>query len=144
MRLFPGSKSKAHALADLAGTCRYAFNQILADVFSQIKLYVDDKENNPKPSYSYFSLGTVFTEWKKTAPEWVRDKAANVVKYNLKSIPETFKKSLKTNGVYGRPRFKSKKRNGVSFNVDCASTTTKMDQGAIIKHSWFGQIQDAG
>ncbi|MCY4013413.1 MAG: transposase [Gammaproteobacteria bacterium] len=130
-RVLPGSPATARALNNIAGACRFVWNQTLADTDD---LYRIARMNGAKPpGVSFFSLGKAFTELRNATP-WLRDYSFHVVRYSLKRQADAWAAFLA--GRAGRPRFKSRYAgadgcNGQTIGVDMNVRQIATSDGVI-------------
>lgn len=111
-RALPGSPGMAAGLNRLAGACRFAWNQLLAD---QEDLYRIAKMNGCKaPSPSYFTLSGAFAELRRATP-WLQEQPFAIVRYTLKRQADAWTAFFRGQG--GRPRFKSRYRCNDGFTL---------------------------
>ena len=102
----------ARALNNIAGACRFVWNQTLADTDD---LYRIARMNNAKPpDVSFFSLGKAFTELRNATP-WLTDYSFHVVRYGLKRQADAWAAFFA--GRAGRPRFKSRYADADGFTI---------------------------
>lgn len=121
-RVLPGSPRMASGLSRLAGACRFAWNQLLAD---QEDLHRIAKMNGcTTPSTSFFTLGPAFTELPRVTP-WLQEESFAIVRHTLKRQADAWTAYFK--GQRGRPKFKSRHGGGDGFTlpekvrVECVS-----------------------
>ena len=103
-RLLPTTRAKHVGLCRIAGACRFVWNQVLADTedLHRICRMVGARS----PSVSFFTLGTVFTQLRRTTP-WLQELHAATVRYALKRQADAWKQYFA--GKRGRPRFKGRR-----------------------------------
>ena len=106
-RLLPGSAENANYLAQVAGACRYVWNQVLADV-------LDEVEAGEKPSVSTYSLNLRFTKLRRST-DWLQELPCHPVRYTLKYQADAWKEFFR--GTRGKPRFKARHRCVPSFTI---------------------------
>ena len=105
-RLLPGSRERARQLAQIAGACRFVWNEMLDQ---QEQLYTVARMCGSKPPVpTTFTLFKAFTQLRRVTP-WLQDMPFHPVRYTLKHQADAWRAFFR--GQAGHPRFKSRYSN---------------------------------
>lgn len=111
VRLYPGTAANGPYLEQLAGACRFAWNEVLAGHQTDYRNRRDDQKPGPGPgSPTFFTLGKRFTQI-RNAPghEWLKDYSFEIVRYSLKYMRDAYAAYFNLNQPdHGLPQFKAK------------------------------------
>ena len=105
-RLLPGSRERARQLVQIAGACRFVWNEMLDQ---QEQLYAVARMCGSKPpAPTFFTLGKAFTQLRRVTP-WLQDMPYKLVRHSLKHQADAWRAFFR--GQAGHPRFKSRYSN---------------------------------
>lgn len=133
-RLIPGTKVRAEQLAQLAGACRYVWNEILR--YQQQLYEVYFMHNATPPSTSAFTFFRYFTVLRAQTP-WLQELSFATVRHTLKYLADAYQEFFQ--GTRGFPKFKSKRGNDsftIGWNVKI-KPCGRDQQLYIPKVGWF-------
>ncbi len=97
-RLHPRSKAKAEKLHGLAGACRHAWNHFVGKLRDDYRFY-------GKSDFRWYSVGKLFTVYRKHTQPWLQDYSSKIVRLSLKPIEINYRQFFKSQG--GLPKFKA-------------------------------------
>ena len=98
-RVHPRSPGKARMLAQTAGACRWAWNEILREI-------LDEYEAGGSPPLTQFSLQQRFIHIRHRTP-WLQELPCAPIRHTAKRMAEAWRSYFK--GQRGKPRFKAKR-----------------------------------
>lgn len=109
-----------------AGVARWAYNFFLSEQERTYKEYLDNSQTGKR----YISEGDVRkyinNELKPKTHTWLKEVSSSTMKQAVKDANSAYKKFFK--GIAGKPRYKSKRKDKLSFYVNYESLT-KMEGG---------------
>lgn len=118
-RIYPNAEQET-LINKTFGCCRYTYNRCLAERIDKYK-----KENQ---TVSRFRQDKQLTAWKREMI-WLKEVDATALQsaiQNLDTAYQNFFKSVKQNGKFGFPKFKSKHDNRQSYKSKCVGTNIKI------------------
>ena len=111
VRLYPGTAAHGRYLEQLAGACRFAWNEVLAGHQQDYRCWREYGRLGKGPgSPTFFTLGKRFTQL-RDAPgnEWLKDYSFKVVRYTCKYMADAYTAFFDLNRPdHGLPQFKAK------------------------------------
>ena len=120
VRLYPGTAANGQYLEQLAGTCRFAWNHVLAGHERDYRIWeAAGKLGDGPGSPTFFTLGQRFTQL-RNAPghEWLKDYSYEIVRYVCKYMGDAYAAFFDPDRPdHGRPQYKARHYTKPAFTI---------------------------
>ena len=110
--VLPTSKAKARKMFQIAGACRYVWNQFREKNLTDYQAFKDGK--GERPQTSFFSLGVEFVKLRHKT-DWLQELPCASVRYTLKYFADALKEAMAGNKGFPKPH--SRNRHAPSFTL---------------------------
>ena len=147
-RLIPGTRLKAQKISQVAGACRWVWNDFLADTKKRYREHVETErfcedtligllfERPENPSLTFFSLSNRFIQLRADTP-WLQGLPFAPVRYTLKRQADAWQRAFADPGV-GFPKFKAR-RGDDSFTIS-QSVKIRIDGTTGGRRLWIPKV----
>ena len=140
VRLYPGTAANGQYLEQLAGACRFAWNEVLAGHQTDYRNWCDHQKSGPGPgSPTFFTLGKRFTQI-RNAPgnAWLKDYSFGIVRYACKYLADAYTAFFDPNRPdHGPPQFKARYYTTPAFTIPSGEVRIRDGRLYIPKRGWL-------
>ena len=120
MRLYPGTSANGQYLEQLAGTCWFVWNHILAGHETDYRMWMaSGKLEDGTGSPTFFTLAQRFTQLQNTPDnKWLQDHSHEIVRYACKYMRDGYAAFLDSDRLdHGRSPCKAKHYTQPDFTI---------------------------